>query len=257
MIARIVHGDAALRRRFAQGPVIGDMYNDLEFLFRAPDQPEVLTYAPLEVLDDIDADRLACGRELRRVLTHFGRLRYHVPGFPVATLLTARHTDAPGVQLAGIDWEQVTVHLERFAAMRREGRPEQAERALRDALAITGEQPQVLFRLATLQLRSGKLAAAEQTLRRFMQIEPGDAVGHRMLGATLARRGRAEQALAAMTAAVVSDPYSPEARLALGRTMIRQGHAQDGIAHLREAVRLAPDNEDARRALRAARPTER
>ena len=257
LIARIVGGDAALRRGFGQGPVIGDMHNDLEFLFRAADQPEVLTYAPLEVLDDIDADRLACGRELRRVLTHFGRLRYHVPGFPVAMLLTARQTDAPGVQLAGIDWEQVTVHLERFAAMRGKGKPEQAERALRDALAIAGEQPQVLLRLATLQLRAGKLAAAEQTLRRFMQIEPGDAAGHRLLGATLARRGRAEEALAAMTAAVVSDPYSPEARLALGRMLLGQGRTQDGIAHLREAVKLAPDNQEMRQALRAARPSER
>jgi len=252
MIARIVQGDAALRRRFADGPLIGDMHNDLEFLFRAADQPEVLTYAPLEVLRDIDADGLACGPQLRRVLTHFGRLRYHVPAFPIAMLLTARQTGAGSVQLAGIDWEQVTAHLERFAAMRGQGRLAQAERALRDALAIAGEQPQVLLRLATLQLRAGKLAAAEQTLRRFMQIEPDDAVGHRLLGVTLARRGQADQALAALTAAVESDPYSPEARLALGRTLLGQGRTQDGIAHLREAVKLAPDNEEIQRALRAA-----
>ncbi len=257
MIARIIHGDAALRRRFAVGPVIGDMHNELEFLFRDPEQPEVLTYAPLEVLRDIDADRLACGDQLRSVITHFGRLRYHVPTFPVALLLTAHQTGEGTVQLADIDWEQVTVHLERFAKLRGDGKVEQAERALRDALAIAGGQPRVLLRLATLQLRSGKLAAAEQTFRRFMRIEPGDAVGHRLLGATLARRGRAEQALAAMTAAVVSDPYSPEARLALGRMLLGQGRTQDGIAHLREAVRLAPDNEEMQRALRVARPSER
>ncbi|TDJ58667.1 MAG: tetratricopeptide repeat protein [Planctomycetota bacterium] len=257
MFARIIHGDAALRRRFADGPVIGDMHNELEFLFRDPRQPEVLTYAPLEVLGDIDADNLACGDELRDVLAHFGRLRYHVPTFPVAMLLTTHQPAEGNLQLADIDWEQVTAHLERFAKLRGAGRVEQAERALRDALAIAGEQPQVLLRLATLQMRAGRWAAAEQTLRRFMQIEPGDAVGHRMLGATFARQGRGEQALAAMTAAVESDPYSPEARLALGRILIRQGQTQDGIANLKEAVKLAPDNEEMQRALRVARPRER
>lgn len=250
MIARIVHGDAALRRRFSGGPVIGDTHNDLEFLFRAPDQPEVLTYAPDEILADIDVDGLDCGVELRRVLTHFGRLRYHVTGFPVALLLATR--DAGNLQLAEADWTQVTMLIERFDTLRGEGNIEQAEKALREALALAGGQPLVLLRLASLEMRAGKVAAAEQTLRRFLRIEPGEAVGHRLLGAVLARQGRADQAAASMMAAVELDPWSPEARLTLGRFLIQQGRAEDGIAHLREAVRLAPGDERMQRALTIA-----
>ncbi len=249
MIARVVHGDAALRRRFADGPVIGDTHNDLEFLFRAPEQPEVLTYAPLEILRDIGADRLACGRQLRQVLTHFGRLRYHVPMFPVATMLTTQEAGTGDIQFADVDWKQVTVRLEEFGTQRAKGRIDQAERALRAALALANEQPLVLLRLARLQLRAGRVAAAEQTVRRFLRVEPGDEVGQRLLAVTLARQGRDEDALAAMTAAVEFDTHSPEARVALGRMLIRQGRADDGIEHLREAVRLAPDNEEMQRAL--------
>ncbi len=252
LIARIVHGDAALRRRFGDGPVIRDTHNDLEFLFRAPTQHEVITYAPLEILADIEADGLACGNELRSVLTHLGRLQYHVVGYPIATLGTARETASAGVRLADVDWALVTEHLERFYALRATRMPERAEAALRAALKLAPEQPLVLYRLASLQLRRGRIGAAEQTLRRFLQIEPDGAIGHLMLGRALARQGRTDEALTAMSRAVEADPYSPDAHRALGNTLLGNGRREQGIAHLRRAVVLAPGSRDFQRSLDVA-----
>lgn len=252
LFARIIHGDAALRRRFGEGSVIRDTHNDLEFLFRTPTQKEVITYAPLEILAEIDTDRLACGNELRRVLTHLGRLRYHVAGFPIATLGTARETASAGVRLADVDWALVTEHLEQFDAHRAARMPQRAEAALIAALKLAPEQPLVLYRLASLQLARGRVGAAEQTLRRFLQIEPGESIGHLMLGGVLARQGRTDDALAAMNRAVETDPHSPDAHRALGRMLLANGRRAQGITHLREAVLLAPGSRDFQRALDVA-----
>ncbi len=252
LIARIVHGDGALRRRFGTGRVISDAHNDLEFLFRKADQREVITYAPFDILTDIDAQTLACGNDLRDVLTHLGRLRYHVPGFPVATLLTARQTASAGVRLADVDWEQVTAKLARFSTLRSADDLRGAAGPLRDAIELAPEQPLLLLRLASLQLGLGQVRAAEQTLRRFGRIEPDQEIGYRLLGRALTGQGRLDEALAAFRRAVEVDPYSPEAHQALGTTLVGRGRRKKGIEHLRQALALSPGNEDLQRALNIA-----
>jgi len=255
LIARIVHGDAALRRRFGAGRVIGDAHNDLEFLFRTPDQREVITYAPFEILTDIDAETLACGNDLRDVLTHFGRLRYHVPGFPVATLLTVRQTASAGVRLADVDWEQVTAKLTLFSTLRNAGDLRGATGPLREAIELAPEQPLPLLRLASVQLRLGQLRAAEETLRRFQRIEPDQEIGHRLLGTALTSQGRDDEALTAFGRAVEVDPDSPEAHRALGNALVRRGRREEGMEHLRQALALDPANKDLQRSLNIASDT--
>ena len=251
LMARVVQGDTTLRGTFGGGRVIGDTRNDLEFLFHDPARSAVLGYSPFEVLQDIDADRLQCGDELREVLTHLGRLRYHVPDYPIPTLLTAR--SIPGeIVYADVDWSELTRMQDRFHELRGSGRFDEALRLLRDALETAGDQPDVLLRLAVMQLRLGRHGSAAEVLRRFQQIEPNEEVGYRMLGMAFGAQGEPEAALDQLRRAVTVDPRSPDAHHALGGSLVGLGRLDEGIHHLREALALQPGREDARKLLAVA-----
>lgn len=249
LIARVVQGDGALRRRFGAGRVIRDVHNDLEFLFHDPARSEVMSYDPFEVLAVAQAQHLTCTNELSDVLTHLGRLRYHVPRYPIPTLLTARDVAGPEVRLADVDWVQVARLLQQANRLRLEGRIEAAIAAARQALDLAPEQPGALLLLASLELRFGRTRAAAETLRRLQQIEPNEEASYRLLGMILARQGLHEKALAAMRRAVELDPYSPETHLALGGALIENGSLNEAIRHLRRALALAPDRTDIKRML--------
>ncbi len=246
LIGRVVHGDGALRARFGEGRVIRDVHNDLEFLFRDHSERDVTAYVPREILADIGAERLACGNELRNVLTHLGRLRYHVRYYPINTLLTARPED---VRLADVDWMEVTRLLKEASRFEAAGNLEAAYGTIYQALEVAPEQPRLLLVMAGIELRLGHDLAAIDTLKRFQEIEPDEEAGHRLRGSALWRRGAREEAIAAMRRAVELDPHSPDAREALGDLLVRSGALEEGIVHLGKAVTLQPDRPGARQLL--------
>ncbi|MHC4447795.1 MAG: spermine/spermidine synthase domain-containing protein, partial [Planctomycetota bacterium] len=241
LIARVVQGDGALRRNFGEGRVIGDTHNDLDFLFHDPADQEMIGYDPFGVLADIDADRLACGNELREVLTHLGRLRYHVPRYPTPTLLTGRNAAPHGVRLADADWEEVIRLLEPVSELQASGRHEDAYQALQQALDVVPEQPLVLLNLASMQLSFGNTRSAVESLRRFQRLEPNAEIGYRMLGLALWAQGLHAEAISAMRRAVELDPRSPDAHQVLGNGLVKSGDLDEGIRHLREALAIEPD----------------
>jgi Tfp pilus assembly protein PilF len=252
LIARVVQGDATLRRNFGEGRVIGDAHNDLEFLFHDPTDREVFGYDPFQMLADIDAGRLACGDELRDVLTHLGRLRYHVPRYPTPTLLLGRDAVTAGVRLADVDWSEVIHRLEPVSGLQTSGQHEEAFAALQRALDMAPEQPLVLLNVASMQLGYGSTHRAIETLERFQRLEPNAEVGHRMLGAALWQEGRQGEALLALRRAVQLDPHSPDAHFALGDKLVKSGRLDEGIEHLREALAIPPARQEIRRALNIA-----
>jgi spermidine synthase len=249
LLARVVQGDDALRRRFGEGRVIRDVHNDLEFLFDDPSRPEAVAYDPFEILADA---RLAGHDDLRGVLTHLGRLRYHVPRYPIATLLTAREVVDQEIKLADVDWVEVGRLLENANRLRGEGNIHGAYQEAVQALEIAPEQPGVLLLAATLQVDLGFATGAAETLRRFQQIEPYEAAGYHMLGTLMLSLDRKEQALAALRRAVELDPHSPDACHSLGNALIRSGQLDEGLRYLRQALTLAPGREDTQRLLAAA-----
>jgi serine/threonine-protein kinase len=95
-----------------------------------------------------------------------------------------------------------------------------------------------------------RLELAANLLERAVRLDPGFALGHAILGQTLAASylgshdaallGRAE---AEARTAIRLDPSLPEARIALGRSLLYSGHGQDAIAELRELVARHPTND--------------
>jgi len=108
----------------------------------------------------------------------------------------------------------VAPRLARWAEL--SGRPDAARRILANALADAGRRPELPaeqvawfhYRLGDLELRAGRLAAAERTLAAGLAVEPSD---HRLLGAMArleAVRGRPRAAIeyGERAIAVVLDP---------------------------------------------------
>jgi len=253
LLARIVQGDGELRRRFGGGRVIRDVHNDLEFLFQQSGALPVITFDPVQVLTDIEPDRLDCGQRLRSVLTHLGRLRYHVGNYPMPTLLTTRTVASGPVQLAEVDWEAAQQLSNSSVELRATGRSNEAYRMLLRSLEIADEQPDVLIRLALLEMTAGNYVAAGRTMSRFLRIEPYEEVGHRMLGQALFRQGLREEALTSLRRAVEADTYSPDAHYVLGNILARSGDPDQGVRHLLQALALQPDRKDIERSLQVAR----
>ncbi len=252
LLARIVHGDGSLRRRFGAGRVISDARNDLEFVFHERARQEVLAYAPAETLDDLDLSRLACAQELRAVMTHLGRLVYRVPDYPVTWLLRPGSPEQGTVPLADLDWSKRSQYLDGCTRLRAAGRHEDVREVLELALELNPQQPDVLLRLASIQIALGRPGDALATLAAFAEIEPDEEAGHRVFGVALWTLERREEAVAALRRAVAADPRSPDAHHALGGALLVTGSTEEGHRHLHRALELDPGRQDTRRLLSAA-----
>jgi spermidine synthase len=175
LLARVVEGDASLRRHFANGALIRDAHNDLAHFFLHPQRHGVVAFDPDDVIGEFTAARLASADELRGILTHAGRLQFRAPGFPISSLDALRDEGGRSVALLDVDWEQVRKIEAEADALIDQGRRAEARVALERALALAAEQPKILRKLANVELALGDRAAALDALARFLALEPGDA----------------------------------------------------------------------------------
>jgi hypothetical protein len=177
LLARLVQGDASLRRRYASDPearVVTDRHNDLAHVFLDPSDPGVVAYDPAGVLEELAGEGLANGALLRDVAVHLGRLQYHARGFPVSSLTALRDEGGNGAAGVDVDWERIS-RLEQSANdLLREGRREAARDVLLEALALEPDQPKLLVKLAPLELKLGNAGAALDAMRRYVALEPQD-----------------------------------------------------------------------------------
>ena len=86
MLARIAATGDSLRRQFAGASVISDHHNDLARMTFGPQQTRAITYDPVGMLSDIGSEKLSCRNELSNIVTHLGRLSFHVQRLPVDAL---------------------------------------------------------------------------------------------------------------------------------------------------------------------------
>ena len=193
LIARVIDGDGELRRRYGHGRVLSDKFNDLAHIFQNESTP-TLSYDPFRVLNGFEGQQLAMYQELRGVVTHLGRLRYHVRGFPADSLMTVRAAESPSVVLAGVDWEEIDTLSRMYTKARKAGRYGEAIDLLQQALAIADEQPELLLELADVYFEIGRHELAIDPLQRFRAIEPDEAIGPLRLGQALAAIGRNTEA---------------------------------------------------------------
>jgi protein O-GlcNAc transferase len=98
--------------------------------------------------------------------------------------------------------EDADVHFNLALALRREARPDAAERALRNALASRPEFAAAWVSLAGVMTDSDRLDEAEEHFHRALELEPGFAEAHYNYGNLLHREGRVGEAITHYRAAV-------------------------------------------------------
>ena len=103
--------------------------------------------------------------------------------------------------------------------------------------------------LASLYLIKGNVAAAEQSARRAVELNPDYAKGHDMLGTALARQGRLDEAIGHFRRSVELVPHSAWARQHLGQALLRRGELARAAEHLGRAAELDPDRADTQASL--------
>jgi tetratricopeptide (TPR) repeat protein len=146
-------------------------------------------------------------------------------------------------------------HLALALTLLRLGKRDEAERPLRQALALEPKSVRALYNLAAvLFLRaeeqreaggdSRRWAAlyeeAIRLLRRVIELKPHDAYAHMVLGRALLAQGRLEAAIEALRVPPVTRPEDFRSHLCLAEALLEAGQWAEARQHLERAGQLAP-----------------
>jgi len=131
------------------------------------------------------------------------------------------------------------------AALRVEGRLDQAVEFSRRALAIRPDYPEAHLNLGLAEVGLGRPAAAERHFRRVLELRPRSAPAHAALASALEAQGRLDEALDHFRLAVENDPGSADGRNNLGVALARRGRLAEAVTELSEAVRIDPSSAQA------------
>ncbi len=160
------------------------------------------------------------------------------------------------------------------AEHQQQGRPDQAERMLRELLRNHPENVDALHMLGVLNLSAGRLQEAERLLRRAthqapdfaeaqldlgrvfkeqhklqdaiealeraIALEPGNFLTHFLLASVLSPAARTDDAIAAYRKVLELRPRHSGAWLGLGHALKTAGAQEEAIAAYRECLRLRP-----------------
>ena len=132
------------------------------------------------------------------------------------------------------------------------GRFSEAEQYFRRSLAGLDDAT-THYNLGLLMAMTGRPDQAEREYRRAIAIDPAHADARGNLAPLLVRMGRPAEAVRELRQLVADDPENVAALTNLGVVLMEQGRAQDARAYLEEALRLAPGLPQAVEALRAIR----
>lgn len=120
------------------------------------------------------------------------------------------------------------------------GDPEGAIERLERAAGLEHRRPDIRCRLGIALKAAGRHDEAEAALRQALARAPGMAEAMNALGGLLYERGRPEAAREAFTAAVTSDPGLVEGWCNLAGIACDAGEGSAALSHARRAVALAP-----------------
>jgi tetratricopeptide (TPR) repeat protein len=121
----------------------------------------------------------------------------------------------------------------------------------RQALAVTTDNAMAHHNLALALAERGDTAEAERHLRDALAINPGWPISHFALASLEEATDRWDEALQHWQAGLAGSPADPEAHFRLGLLLARLGRRDEAMAHLRSAASLDPDNTAYQDALRA------
>jgi protein O-GlcNAc transferase len=121
------------------------------------------------------------------------------------------------------------------------GQLREAEAACQHFLALSGNDGGALELLGEIQLASGKVPAAIESLSRLAVLRPSDAANLRRLGGALLSTGKAIDAAKVLQRALDIEPDNVRAHNNLGQALLRTGKVPEAIRHFERALSLNPD----------------
>jgi protein O-mannosyl-transferase len=117
----------------------------------------------------------------------------------------------------------------------------EAEKELREALALEPNDPIYHYRLGKIMLNDGRLEPAIEEFQTSLRLKPGLQNANMRLGEALARAGRVAEAIESLQIAAALEPADANVHNLLGGALAASGRLDDGISQLNEALRLNPD----------------
>jgi len=163
---------------------------------------------------------------------------------------------AEGIALAGRDLAQalpmMQAGLERSPnsadgwfccaeALRRSGRPAEAETAVRRAIAIDPTEARHYNLLGHTLLDLGRLDEAAEAAERAVALDRFDPHFHALSANIASRLGRLTEAEGFVRRAVELEPTNPHLHSMLGDILLRQERPADAVAAFQRATELEPD----------------
>jgi tetratricopeptide (TPR) repeat protein len=112
--------------------------------------------------------------------------------------------------------------------------------AYRAALAATGPDAEICFRLAELLFRIGDISAARERYYMAIEIDEDYAEARANLGCLLLDAGQHELAIAAFEGALACHGDYPDVHYQLARALDETGRREEAAAHWRSFLELSP-----------------
>ena len=142
-----------------------------------------------------------------------------------------------------LDPSLVKAHLNLLILYARTGRPEEAEKHYKAALAVSPSQfPEAYYNYGVLLLKEGKFEEAEKAFRKTVALSPSNDAAHDNLGYSLEREGKLSEAAAEYRKAIETNPSSRQAHFKLGRILVNQEQYREGIAQLLQTLTPVDEN---------------
>ena len=117
-------------------------------------------------------------------------------------------------------------------ALWRRGSRREAVEHMKEAVRLSGGDPDLVVRLGEMHLQTGELQQASQLAERVIQSGRQQANAYRLRGAVLERQGKWPEALADYHRALSIQPQYPEVQMAIAGVYYRQGRPQRALSTL-------------------------
>ena len=127
-------------------------------------------------------------------------------------------------------------------AARRAGQWQEAEYALKSALALQQDNLELQLRLGEVYLAMGDQSAARDVFRQLTEKHPHSDRAWAALGLLDAGLLRKDRAMSELATALQENPLLPEVQLAYGELLLGVGKAKEALEALRSASNLLQDD---------------
>jgi len=129
-------------------------------------------------------------------------------------------------------------HYNLATRLAKRGAFDEAIRHYEEAVRISPEDVDSHTGLGYALVGTGRFVEAIEQYRESLRLNPGDTTAHNNLGDLLARQGRVDEAIEHLTESLRLDSKNPEAHANLGLALARRGSYPEAIAHYRAALEV-------------------